>query len=126
MAELIWSIVGSQLVSNVVLIVLTLTPAFIAHCLYAGHAGSITINSSPGLSRLEIARNTPNLAPGITRTFSELIPPLKCSLQNSEIDFLNSPRPFAGPYLPNPFSYTSDSEFLTDCGGLKSGSPTSR
>ena len=45
--ELICSSVGSQLSSNVVLIERTLTPELIAHCLYAGHAGSIITTSSP-------------------------------------------------------------------------------
>ena len=68
---MISSIVGSQLDSNVVLIVLILTPALIAHCLYAGQAGSITITSSPGLSTVEMERNTPNLAPGAIKILSE-------------------------------------------------------
>ena len=125
-AELICSIVGSHLLSKDVLIVLTFTPEFIAHSLYAGHAGSIIITSSPALSNVEIERKTPNLAPGTTKIFSEFTSQSKFSLQNFATVCLNSGSPFAGPYFPNPFSYICDNDFLTDSGGLKSGSPTSR
>jgi hypothetical protein len=47
---------GSHFVSKVVLIVLTFMPAFNAQSLYAGHAGSITIISSPGFSSVVIAK----------------------------------------------------------------------
>ncbi len=46
---------GSHLFSKVVLMVLTLIPEFSAQSLYAGHAGSITIISSPGLRSVDIA-----------------------------------------------------------------------
>ena len=51
-------------------IVLTLIPAFSAQSLYAGHAGSITIISSPGFSNVVIAVKIENLAPGLTIMFS--------------------------------------------------------
>ena len=117
MHDEISSMLGSHLFSNVVFTVLTLMPAFIAHCLYAGHAGSITIISSPGSKSVVIDRKTPNLAPGVTMTFSELIFASKFSLANSANFVLNSGNPFAGPYFPNPLSYTSDSDFFTLIGG---------
>ena len=67
---LICSIDGSHSSSKVVFIVLTLIPAFNAQSLYAGHAGSITIISSPGFSSVLIAEKIENLAPGLTMIFS--------------------------------------------------------
>ena len=67
---LISSMLGSHSFSSVVLIALNLTPAFKVQSLYAGHAGSITIISSPGVNNVEIAKKTENLAPGDTKIFS--------------------------------------------------------
>ena len=50
--------------------VLTLIPAFNAQSLYAGHAGSMTIISSPGFSSVVIAVKIENLAPGLTMILS--------------------------------------------------------
>ena len=61
---------GSHLSSRVVLMVLTLIPEFSAQSLYAGHAGSITIISSPGLRSVDIAVKIENLAPGLTMMLS--------------------------------------------------------
>jgi hypothetical protein len=41
--------------------------------LYAGHAGSITIISSPGFSSVVIAVKIENLAPGLTKILSCVI-----------------------------------------------------
>ena len=92
-------------------------PEFIAHCLYAGHAGSMTIISSLGSNNVVIARKTPNLAPGVTMTFSKFTLASKLLFANSANFVLNSGNPFAGPYFPNPLSYTSDNDFFTFDGG---------
>ena len=104
MEFLISFIDGSQFCSSVVFIVLTLIPAFNAQSLYAGHAGSITISSSPGLSRVVIAKNIENLAPGLTRILSCEIFALNFLEEYSANAALNWGKPFACPYLVNPLS----------------------
>ncbi len=121
----ICSIDGSHFPSNVVFIVLTLIPAFNAQSLYAGHAGSITIISSPGFNNVLIAEKIENLAPGLTKIFSCVILTSNFFETNSANASLNIGIPFACPYFMNPFSKTSESDFSTIFGGKKSGSPTS-
>ena len=105
--------------------VLTLIPAFNAQSLYVGHAGSITIISSPGFRSVVIAVKIENLAPGLTIILSCVT----LVLNLLEIYFasasLKTGIPFTLPYFRNPLSKTSSSAFFTIGGGKKSGSPTS-
>ena len=64
---------GFHLSSIVVFNNRVFAPINSAHSLYAGHEGSILINSSPGFNREVIALNTANLPPGVTKTCSGLI-----------------------------------------------------
>ena len=74
--------------------VLTLIPAFSAQSLYAGHAGSMTIISSPGLSSVVIAVKIENLAPGLTIILSCVI----LVLNLSEIYFTSASRNTGIPF----------------------------
>ena len=93
--------------------------------MYAGHDGSITIISSPGLSNVLIAEKIENLAPGLTMIFSCVISTLNFCETYFASASLNFGIPLACPYFINPSSKTSDNDFLTISGGKKSGSPTS-
>src|SRR5579885_453131 len=93
------SILGSHLFSKVVCIVLTLMPEFSALSLYAGHAGSITMISFPGLYRVEIARKTENLAPGETRMFCGFVFVPNVFVMYLASASLKSAIPFASPYF---------------------------
>ena len=61
---------GSHFSSRLVLITLVLTPRSFAISLYAGHAGSITIISSPGLRTEENVQKIANRPPTVAMMFS--------------------------------------------------------
>src|SRR3989337_2469584 len=100
--------------------VLTFIPEFNAFSAYAGHAGSMTIISSPGCKRVDMVKNTENLAPGETITFSVFVLVWYLSAVFFARASLNSGIPFDSPYFVNPLSYTSARDFLTIFGGSKS------